>query len=146
MNQPSPAAAPDEASFELFNEREQIEQAEKALLAALERQRFDGASIFAIRLAFEEGVVNAFRHGHKELPDKPIQVSWKVKPHEVAISITDQGPGFDPEDVPDPTLDANLEIPSGRGIMLIRAYMTEVAFNDQGNSIQMRYEFSAETR
>ena len=49
------------------------------------------------------------------------------------------GPGFDPSTVPDPTLDQNLEIPSGRGLMLMRAYMTAVTFNPAGNRVTMRY-------
>jgi serine/threonine-protein kinase RsbW len=55
------------------------------------------------------------------------------------MHVEDRGPGFDPSGVPDPTLDENLELPSGRGLMLIRAYMTRVAFSPTGNRVSMYY-------
>ena len=55
------------------------------------------------------------------------------------IVIEDQGPGFKPEAVPDPTLDENLELPSGRGMILIKAYMTEVRYEGRGNRLRMLY-------
>jgi serine/threonine-protein kinase RsbW len=51
--------------------------------------------------------------------------------------VTDEGPGFRLDDVPDPTADENLQRPCGRGLMLIRAYMDEVSFNETGNEITM---------
>ena len=53
------------------------------------------------------------------------------------MTITDQGSGFDPNDVPDPTVEENLQKPTGRGIMLMRAYMDEVRFNEKGNQVHM---------
>jgi serine/threonine-protein kinase RsbW len=57
------------------------------------------------------------------------------------IMISDEGPGFDPLDVPDPTDIENLERPCGRGLMLMRHYMTEVNYNDKGNSVRMKKVF-----
>ena len=54
------------------------------------------------------------------------------------VRITDEGPGFDPSDVPDPTDVENLERPCGRGLMLMRHYMTDVHYNARGNSVSMR--------
>ena len=56
-----------------------------------------------------------------------------------AMNLSGSGPGFKPDTIPDPTLDENLEIPSGRGLMLIRAYMTSVEFNEPGNRLTMVY-------
>lgn len=55
--------------------------------------------------------------------------------------ISDEGPGFDPNDVPDPTDIENLERPCGRGLMLMRHYMTEVNYNSTGNSVRMKKVF-----
>ena len=55
----------------------------------------------------------------------------------IQIQITDEGDGFDPNAVPDPTDEENLEIPSGRGLMLMRCYMTSVKFNRKGNCVTM---------
>ena len=54
-----------------------------------------------------------------------------------AFFITDEGSGFDPLDVPDPTAVENLERPCGRGLMLMKHYMSEVDFNERGNSVRM---------
>ena len=55
------------------------------------------------------------------------------------MEIEDRGPGFDPGTVKDPTLDENLELPTGRGLLLIRAYMTSVEYNAKGNRVRMVY-------
>ena len=138
MAQPDPITDADQIT--ITNTRDQIERVERAILAAVERHGYSKASVFAIRLALEEAVVNAFKHGHKELPDHvPVHVVYAVGPDEVRISIEDQGPGFNPGDVPDPTLDENLQVPSGRGLMLIRAYMSEVSHDKDGNRLSMVY-------
>ena len=54
------------------------------------------------------------------------------------VAVEDEGQGFDPSAVPDPTADENLELPHGRGLVLMRAYMDEVSFNAKGNRVTMR--------
>ena len=123
------------------NTREDMTKAEAAVLDALARHGYDEASRFAIRLALEEGLVNAFLHGHRGLPAKtPLTVRFTVNTAEVMISIADQGAGFNPKSIPDPTLDENLELPSGRGLMLIRAYMNGGVHHENGGSMMvMKY-------
>jgi serine/threonine-protein kinase RsbW len=92
------------------NARAEIDAAEERLLAILTGHGYGEAARFAVRLAFEEAVVNAFRHGHKGLPaDTPAEVSFRIGKDEAVIAVTDQGPGYNPEAVPDCTLDENLE-------------------------------------
>ena len=57
----------------------------------------------------------------------------------VRLEIEDQGEGFDPESVPDPTEQENVEIPSGRGLKLMRAFMTDVKIFPPGNRVEMKY-------
>ena len=126
--------------IDVHDERSEIEAVQSDLLARVDRQGYSKASHFAIKLAFEEAIVNAFEHGHEGLSkDLSVRVEYKVSPDEVRITIEDQGPGFDPASLPDPTLDENLTKPSGRGIMLIRAYMTEVNHRPPGNRMTMVY-------
>ena len=68
-----------------------------------------------------------------------ITVEYEVSPEVISIVVTDKGPGFAPEAVPDPTAEENLMKTSGRGLLLMRAYMTEVSHNEAGNQIRMRY-------
>jgi len=131
---------PDSGRFDLINDRDQIDAAIKQILDSLEGHGYTESSKFAVRLAVEEGLANALRHGHKGMPNTtPIRVTFKASPAELKITITDQGPGFSPGTVPDPTLEENLELPSGRGLMLMRAYMTSVTFNAKGNQVTMLY-------
>jgi serine/threonine-protein kinase RsbW len=135
---PSQPEQPEAATLHLVNSREDIERAEHALISALERFRYPDAARFAVRLAMEEALVNAFRHGHKNLPaSETVRFQYSVSAGEVVLEVEDKGPGFDPEGVRDPTLDENLELPTGRGLLLMRAYMTSVEYFGRGNHVRM---------
>ncbi len=120
--------------------REDIESAEREVVGAIERLGYDAASAFAIRLALEEALVNGFRHGNKGDPTKVVRLHFVADACRVDLEIEDEGEGFDPEAVPDPTDLDNIEIPSGRGLMLMRAYMTEVEFSNRGNRVKMSFK------
>jgi serine/threonine-protein kinase RsbW len=110
--------------------------------AAIERdlQSYDFAEreIFGIRLALEEALVNAIKHGNQMDRTKKIHVSYRISADVFEIRITDEGEGFDPEDVADPLAPENLERPSGRGLLHMRQYMSEVVFHPPGNHLSMR--------
>jgi serine/threonine-protein kinase RsbW len=110
---------------------------QKAILDEVERCKFDAGSVFAIKLALEEGMQNAHKHGNKQDPNKKIHVEYSVTPERFEITIEDEGPGFDLKEVPDPTEEENLEKCSGRGIMLIGAYMTKVEYSKGGRRLHM---------
>lgn len=118
----------DSAEARRFQER--IEQ----LLA---NQDVTEQETFSIRLALEEALVNAIKHGNQMDKSKRVQISYRFVGDRFEIHITDEGSGFDPDDVPDPTAIENLERPCGRGLMLMRHYMTEVRYNDRGNAVTM---------
>lgn len=131
----------DAGQFDLIHDRDQIDAAVKRIIGGLTLHGYTESSKFAVRLAIEEGLANAFRHGHKGLPaTSGVHVTFNVTPDQLRVTIQDSGPGFDPHVVPDPTLDENLELPSGRGLMLMRAYMTSVTFNSKGNQVTMVYK------
>ena len=69
--------------------------------------------------------------------DKRVHVTYKVTPVRFEIRITDEGEGFNPDDVPDPTDPDNIERPCGRGLLLMRGFMTEVTYHGKGNSVSM---------
>lgn len=93
--------------------------------------------IFSIKLALEEAVVNAIKHGNQMDRSKKVRIAYQLYADRFHVQISDDGTGFDPTDVPDPTAFENLERPCGRGLMLMRHYMTEVAFNQCGNGVTM---------
>ncbi|MCX5658534.1 MAG: ATP-binding protein [Planctomycetota bacterium] len=110
---------------------------QQALVAEAELRGFTESATFAIRLALDEALSNAVRHGNENDPAKKVVIEYSVTVEEVRVSVCDQGKGFRPEELPDPTADEFLERPHGRGVMLMRAYMTEVSFNDRGNCVTL---------
>lgn len=104
---------------------------------ALRDHHFSDPDIFSIRLAVEEALVNAIKHGNQLDRNKKVRVAYQVRPDRFEVLIADEGPGFDPDDVPDPTLAENLERPSGRGLMLMRHYMNEVVHRNRGTTVFM---------
>ncbi len=114
-------------------------------------------------IALEEALVNAMYHGNLEVSselrrdgdrpylelieqrrrmapfkDRLIRVDASLARDEAVFVIGDEGPGFDPSTLPDPTDPSNLEVTSGRGLLLIRTFMDAVSYNDHGNQITMR--------
>jgi serine/threonine-protein kinase RsbW len=110
---------------------------ENQILAACEKHHFGEADLFALKLALEEALVNAVKHGNKLDPAKEVKVHYRVCDQRVDITIEDQGEGFNPAELPDPTADENIDRCSGRGILLMRAYMSSVVFNPQGNKVTL---------
>jgi serine/threonine-protein kinase RsbW len=104
---------------------------------ALQKADFTEHDIFAIKLAVEEALVNAIKHGNRLDPAKHVRVNCRVCSGRFEVHIADEGAGFDPDAVPDPTAPENLERPCGRGLLLMRHYMTEVHFHDCGRSVRM---------
>src|SRR5262249_27203083 len=84
---------------------------QEEIASALQANSYSEHDIFSIRLALEEALVNAIKHGNQMDPDKRVFVTYCVTPTRFEIKITDEGAGFNPEDVPDPTAPENLERP-----------------------------------
>lgn len=108
-----------------------------AIVAELEARNWNPGDVFAIRLALDEAVANAIEHGNKRDPNKKIILTAEISGDRILVSIQDEGAGFCREDVRDPTLEENLELPQGRGLFLIKNFMTRVWHNDKGNIIYM---------
>lgn len=131
---------PLHARLSVKQDSDAVEGARSQVAAAMESLNYPRASVFAVRIALEEAMSNAFNHGHKTVPaGTPIFLEYHAEQDRVVIAVEDQGPGYTPAAVPDPTLDENLERTSGRGLFLIRAYMSEVRHNAKGNRLEMVY-------
>jgi serine/threonine-protein kinase RsbW len=109
------------------------------ILRELERLGWDpnGRDYFGVQMALEESLSNAIRHGNKLDESKRVHVECKASPERFWLRVTDEGPGFKLQSVPDCTADENLECPGGRGLALIQADMTYVQYNECGNSVTM---------
>lgn len=107
------------------------------VLEQLERHSWYEQEVFGVRLAMEEAIVNAIKHGNRHDLDKNVHVTCRLSPTRFWIQITDEGPGFRPDDVPDCTAEEYIERDCGRGIMLMRCFMTHVEYKNSGNTVVM---------
>jgi serine/threonine-protein kinase RsbW len=106
--------------------------------AAMAEAGYPERDVFGMRLALEEALANAVKHGHRGDPTKEVLVRYDVTAEQAVAEVEDQGPGFDPALVPDPLAPENLEKASGRGLLLMRAYTTSCVFNERGNRVTLR--------
>jgi serine/threonine-protein kinase RsbW len=90
-----------------------------------------------LRVGLTEALANAMLYGNGRDPSKRVKMEVAFQGATITARITDEGRGFDPLCVPDPTCPANLMKPEGRGIFLMRKLLDEVHFNDRGNSVTL---------
>jgi len=123
---------------------------ERSVTNLMERGREVGFSDSRLRLnlrvSLTEALANAMLYGNRRDPSKRVRLEASIAHDEIIIRVTDEGRGFDPARVADPTLPANRLRPGGRGLFLIRQLMDEVEFNERGNSILMVLRNGAESR
>lgn len=115
----------------------ELARVEATILPCLESKGYSQRCLFAVRLAVEEAVINAMRHGNQLDKAKKVTLDFRVDQEKATIAIADEGEGFDLSQVPDPTKDENLEIEHGRGIVLMRAYMDKVEYSPKGNVVTL---------
>jgi len=87
----------------------QLARVESLILSRLEALNYGERALFAVRLALEEAVINAIKHGNRMDKARHVTITYSVDSRQCVIGVEDEGPGFDPKAVPDPTADENLE-------------------------------------
>jgi serine/threonine-protein kinase RsbW len=130
-----PATPAWRISVDLPSERGASRRVTDELLEQLGHHGWSPSDIFAIHLAAEEAIVNAIVHGNRLDPRRTVHVECVVSADTARIEVTDEGEGFDPGAVPDCTQDDRLDCPSGRGVMLMRSFMTRIEYNAKGNGV-----------
>lgn len=124
--------------LELPNDLGAIDRSVEYLLERCRDVGFDEDRLrLNLRVGVAEALANAMLYGNNRDPAKRVTLEAWCSADRIRIRITDEGPGFDPGAIPDPTLPQNRTRSQGRGVFLIRELMDEVAFNERGNSIEM---------
>jgi serine/threonine-protein kinase RsbW len=116
------------ASLIMASRFENIEVAERTLLDLCRRAGCNADEEYRLLTALREALANAVRHGNRQNPDQVVRVFFTIEDSTATIRVEDEGDGFDPADVPDPTTPENLLRPSGRGIFYMRQFMNRVEF------------------
>ena len=115
----------------------EVSKVQGILLDEAKAHGFGREACWSIRLALDEALNNAIRHGNGGDPSKKVTIDFEVTEKQARIKVRDEGGGFNPGDLPDPTLNENLVRPHGRGVMLMKTYMSEVHFDCGGNTVTL---------
>jgi serine/threonine-protein kinase RsbW len=105
--------------------------------AAMTELGYPPLDVMGLRLALQETILNALRHGNGGDPAKQVVVRYAVGPGEMLAEVEDEGPGFHPERVPDPRAPENLEKECGRGLLLMRHFTTWLRYHGRGNRVTL---------
>jgi serine/threonine-protein kinase RsbW len=108
---------------------ETVATAANAVADFVSRSGISEEAAFGIDMAVREAVTNAVVHGNEQDEQKAVELTLKSSPEAVEITVHDQGQGFNPEEVPDPTESENIMKTSGRGIFFMRTFMDEVTWS-----------------
>lgn len=113
---------------------------QEQIVALMQKCGYSDRDIFAMRLSLEEGITNAIRHGNKFAAEKTVAIRCTIDRQRMVVVVQDQGDGFEPEAVPDPTAEEFIERPSGRGLLLMRAYLSHCEYSNGGRCLTMERE------
>ena len=128
----------NEFTLELPTDVRSIEHAVEFLLERCEHCREEvHLPRLNFRVGLTEAISNAMLYGNAHDPRKRVRVEVSFAGGQLRARVTDEGGGFDPTRVPDPTAPDNLEKECGRGLFLMRQLLDEVTYNDRGNSVTL---------
>jgi len=96
---------------------------------------YTARDVFGMRLAMEEALANAIKHGHRCDPSKTARVRYHITIERVEAEVEDEGPGFDRTRLADPREEENLEQSCGRGLLLMKHFLSSVRYNERGNGV-----------
>jgi serine/threonine-protein kinase RsbW len=109
----------------------------EGLLDQLEEFDWGNRDSFAIHMAMEEAIMNAICHGNECCEKKQVHIEMELDSNRFFARVTDEGKGFDPKNLPDPTEDENLTSTSGRGVAMIRHFVDNVNYIGAGNVVEL---------
>jgi serine/threonine-protein kinase RsbW len=126
------------SSLEAFLHRaEDVALALGEIAVAMAALGYPSEDIWGVQLALDESILNGLQHGNQGDPAKHVRVRCYIGTEVVMAEVEDQGAGFNPALVPNPLLPENLERDTGRGLLLMRHFMTGVAFSERGNHVTL---------
>ncbi|HNX91206.1 MAG TPA: ATP-binding protein [Candidatus Omnitrophota bacterium] len=128
---------PVKNSQKIENNSRLLKEVSKDLIVSLKDKGINEGLLFDIQISFEEALRNAMVHGNKSRDDKKVKIDTEIRDDEVIISVEDEGDGFDPSRLPDPTQGDNILREGGRGVYLIKHLMDNVKFELGGRRIVM---------
>lgn len=126
-------------TIEFASKGENITKIERLIDELCEKYHIQEEHYGNILIALTEAVNNAIYHGNKQDPEKKVVLKYAADEDNFRFVIEDEGPGFDFENVPDPTAPENIEKPNGRGVFLMRHLSDNIEFSEEGRIVEMEF-------
>ena len=111
---------------------------ERMVVSLCEKMNIKEEKFGNILLALTEAVDNAIEHGNQNHPDKTVELSYKASPEWVTFTVSDQGQGFDPSHVTDPTHPENIS-DTGRGLFVMKHLADKIEFEENGKKVVLSF-------
>jgi len=128
------------SSLEITSCKSELAKVDQFIASICNQIGVDEEKLFKINLCLTEAVTNAIVHGNKEDKAKVVKISCTTnKPGQMVFKICDQGDGFNPINIPDPTLPENITKPNGRGVYLIHQLCECVGFEQNGSTLLITF-------
>ena len=127
-------------TFEIESNIENLRIVEKAIDELLGDLGLVREAYGKIMVSTLEAVNNAIVHGNKGIESKNVRITLEIERNEFIVSIEDEGEGFVPEKIPDPTRPENIENIRGRGVFLMKNLADSISFNERGNIVIMKFK------
>lgn len=124
----------------ISSKESELKRVEEFIREVFSFYNFPDTCFNKVLLCISEATINAIAHGNKGDHRKKVELSVDCKTHLISVKITDQGEGFDFNNLPDPTLKENVLKESGRGIHIIKTMAKTFSFNEKGNSLEFHIE------
>lgn len=121
--------------FRIKSKVENIYPVEREIIERANHLGYDGDACFCLRLAMDEALINAITHGNRNVEEKDVRIIVFCDRERIAVTVQDEGDGFDQSRLVDPTQEPYLHKTSGRGVYLIQQFTHEIQFNEKGNAI-----------
>ncbi len=121
--------AVQEGKIEIPSDLEYVQDVSRRIISVLQRFHLSESILMDLRLAVEEVVVNAIRHGNQFSSDKFVLIEYVADPRQIEIKVRDEGEGFD------------FETTEGKGLRLVKSIMDEVSFSRGGSQVTMKKRF-----
>ena len=104
-------SAPEKFEVAIPSDTTIAQEVQERIIAELEKRQYTSRDVFGVRLSLEEAITNAIRHGNGNDKSLDVLISCEITDDLLRVEVEDQGPGFKPDAVPDPTADENLDLP-----------------------------------
>jgi serine/threonine-protein kinase RsbW len=128
----------DQVYVQYISYYEEMEKAAAAVLRAMDSFGYRDEDIRKMKIVMNEILANAIGHGNRDDHSKKVALGHKIDGKSIEVAVMDEGEGFDPCAIPDPTLPENLGRDRGRGLYIVRKYVDTIEFNARGNRIKIR--------